>query len=105
MLSPRCFWQATDDLVFDVGETELRWEDTVVYNQEQRGLAHVEHEIVGRLPDLAERRPDVVDGALIHRIVRQVELGGPDPLRQDQQQLFDLLRRQRQLGYGRVGQV
>src|SRR5256884_8052252 len=40
-------------------------------------------------------------GALVHRIVRQVELGGPDPLRQDQQQLFDLLRRQRQLGYRR----
>jgi HEAT repeat protein len=32
----RQIWQATDDLVFDVGETELRWEDTVVYNQEQR---------------------------------------------------------------------
>ena len=33
----RQIWQATDDLVFDVGETELRWEDSVVYNQEQRG--------------------------------------------------------------------
>ena len=33
----RQIWQATDDLVFDVGETELRWEDNVVYNQEQRG--------------------------------------------------------------------
>src|SRR6266403_5752983 len=33
----RQIWQATDDLVFDVGETELRWEDHVVYNQEQRG--------------------------------------------------------------------
>ncbi|HEV2749262.1 MAG TPA: HEAT repeat domain-containing protein [Gemmatimonadales bacterium] len=32
----RQIWQATDDLVFDVGETELRWEDNVVYNQEQR---------------------------------------------------------------------
>src|SRR2546427_13266000 len=53
--------------------------DDVVFPA-QLGLAHVEHEIVGRLPDLAERRPDVVDGALIHRIVRQIELGGPDPL-------------------------
>jgi HEAT repeat protein len=33
----RQIWQATDDLVFDVGETELRWEDTVVYSQTQRG--------------------------------------------------------------------
>ncbi len=33
----RQIWQATDDLVFDVGETELRWEDNVVYSQEQRG--------------------------------------------------------------------
>ena len=32
----RQIWQATDDLVFDVGETELRWEDNVVYNQDQR---------------------------------------------------------------------
>ncbi len=32
----RQVWQATDDLHLDVGETELRWEDTVVYNQEQR---------------------------------------------------------------------
>lgn len=32
----RHIWQATDDLVFDVGETGLRWEDTVVYNQEQK---------------------------------------------------------------------
>ncbi len=32
----RQIWQATDDLVFDVGETELRWEDTVVYSQVQR---------------------------------------------------------------------
>ncbi|HZI21741.1 MAG TPA: HEAT repeat domain-containing protein [Gemmatimonadales bacterium] len=33
----RQIWQATDDLVFDVSETELRWEDNVVYSQEQRG--------------------------------------------------------------------
>ena len=32
----RQIWQATDDLVFDVGETDLRWEDNVVYSQEQR---------------------------------------------------------------------
>jgi HEAT repeat protein len=32
----RQIWQATDDLVFDVGEIELRWEDTVVYTQDQR---------------------------------------------------------------------
>jgi hypothetical protein len=32
----RQIWQATEDLVFDIGETELRWEDNVVYNQEQR---------------------------------------------------------------------
>jgi HEAT repeat protein len=29
-------WQATDDLHFDVAETELRWEDNAVYSQEQR---------------------------------------------------------------------
>ncbi|HXL06195.1 MAG TPA: HEAT repeat domain-containing protein [Gemmatimonadales bacterium] len=32
----RQIWQATDDLVFDIGETELRWEDNVVYSQDQR---------------------------------------------------------------------
>jgi hypothetical protein len=32
----RQIWQATDDLVFDVGETDLRWEDNVVYSQDQR---------------------------------------------------------------------
>lgn len=29
-------WQATDDLAFDVGETDMRWEDHVVYSQDQR---------------------------------------------------------------------
>jgi len=33
----RQVWHATDDLHFDVGETELRWEDAAVYQQEQRG--------------------------------------------------------------------
>jgi len=32
----RQIWQATDDLVFDIGETEIRWEDHVIYNQDQR---------------------------------------------------------------------
>ena len=32
----RQIWQATEDLFLDIGETELRWEDTVVYSQEQR---------------------------------------------------------------------
>ncbi len=32
----RQIWQATDDLVFDVGETEVRWEDAVVYSQDNR---------------------------------------------------------------------
>src|SRR5207244_950876 len=32
----RQIWQATDDLVLDVGETELRWESNVVYSQDQR---------------------------------------------------------------------
>jgi hypothetical protein len=32
----RKIWQATDSLNLDVGETALRWEDVVVYNQEQR---------------------------------------------------------------------
>lgn len=32
----RQIWQATDDLIFDIGETEMRWEDNVVYNQDQR---------------------------------------------------------------------
>ena len=33
----RQVWQATDDLHFDIGETDLRWEDTVVYSQDNRG--------------------------------------------------------------------
>ena len=32
----RQIWQATDDLIFDIGETEMRWEDHVIYNQDQR---------------------------------------------------------------------
>jgi HEAT repeat protein len=32
----RQIWQATDDLIFDIGETEMRWEDHVVYSQDQR---------------------------------------------------------------------
>jgi HEAT repeat protein len=32
----RQIWQATDDLIFDIGETEMRWEDNAVYTQEQR---------------------------------------------------------------------
>ena len=32
----RGVWQATDDLIFDIGETEMRWEDNVVYSQDQR---------------------------------------------------------------------
>ncbi|HEV8400455.1 MAG TPA: HEAT repeat domain-containing protein [Gemmatimonadales bacterium] len=32
----RGVWQATDDLIFDIGETEMRWEDHVVYSQDQR---------------------------------------------------------------------
>ncbi len=32
----RQVWQATDDLHLDIGETELRWEDAVVYSQENR---------------------------------------------------------------------
>jgi hypothetical protein len=32
----RQIWQATDDLILDIGETEMRWEDHVVYSQDQR---------------------------------------------------------------------
>ena len=32
----RQVWQATDELIFDIGETDLRWEDHAVYSQEQR---------------------------------------------------------------------
>jgi len=32
----RHIWQATDDLHLDVGETDFKWEDTVVYSQDQR---------------------------------------------------------------------
>jgi len=32
----RQIWQATDDLIFDIGETEIRWEDHVIYSQDQR---------------------------------------------------------------------
>jgi hypothetical protein len=32
----RQIWQATDDLIFDIGETEMRWEDHPVYTQDQR---------------------------------------------------------------------
>jgi len=32
----RQVWQATDDLIFDIGETEMRWEDHAVYSQAAR---------------------------------------------------------------------
>jgi len=32
----RQVWQATDDLILDIGETEMRWEDHAVYSQAQR---------------------------------------------------------------------
>jgi hypothetical protein len=32
----RQIWQATDDLIFDIGETDMRWEDHPVYSQDQR---------------------------------------------------------------------
>ena len=32
----RQIWQATDDLIFDIAETEIRWEDNVIYSQDQR---------------------------------------------------------------------
>ena len=32
----RQIWQATDDLILDIGETEMRWEDHVIYSQDQR---------------------------------------------------------------------
>ncbi len=32
----RRIWQATDDLIFDIAETEMRWEDNVIYSQDQR---------------------------------------------------------------------
>jgi len=32
----RQIWQSTDDLIFDIGETEIRWEDNAVYSQDQR---------------------------------------------------------------------
>jgi hypothetical protein len=32
----RQVWEATDDLVFDIAETEIRWEDSVVYTQDAR---------------------------------------------------------------------
>src|SRR5256885_8605135 len=31
----RQIWQATDDLIFDIGETAMRWEDNVIYSQDQ----------------------------------------------------------------------
>lgn len=32
----RQIWQATEELNFDIGETEMRWEDHSVYSQDQR---------------------------------------------------------------------
>ena len=32
----RRIWQSTDDLIFDIGETEISWEDHAVYSQAQR---------------------------------------------------------------------
>ncbi|MGH7568652.1 MAG: HEAT repeat domain-containing protein [Gemmatimonadales bacterium] len=32
----RQIWQATDDLALDIAETELRWEDAVIYSQPQK---------------------------------------------------------------------
>ncbi len=57
-------------------------------------LADVENQIVGGLPDLAERGANVVDGTLIDGIVREVELSRPHPLADDLHQLLDLRRRE-----------
>src|SRR2546425_11348548 len=57
------------------------------------GLAHVEREVVGGLPDLAQRRANVIHRPLVDGVVRQVELRGAQPLRQDLPQLLDLRRR------------
>jgi HEAT repeat protein len=32
----RQIWQGTEDLILDIGETEMRWNDHVVYTQDQR---------------------------------------------------------------------
>ena len=32
----RQIWQSTEQLIFDIGETEMRWEDHSVYSQDQR---------------------------------------------------------------------
>ncbi|HKA57048.1 MAG TPA: hypothetical protein VKD28_00375, partial [Gemmatimonadales bacterium] len=32
----RQIWQGTEDLILDIGETEMRWDDHVVYTQDQR---------------------------------------------------------------------
>src|SRR6185503_12400701 len=76
--------------------------DGVVFPADFR-FAHIENEIVGRLPDLAEGGPNVFDGALIDRIVREVQLRRAHPLADDLHQLFDLRRRERQLRDGRRG--
>ena len=53
-------------------------------------LADVEDQIVGGLPDLAECVANVIDGALIDGIVREVELRRPHPFADDLHQLLDL---------------
>src|SRR2546425_1253305 len=55
-------------------------------------------QVVGRLPHLAEGSLDVVDGALVDRIVWEIQLGGAQTLDEDLHQLLDLGGRQRQLG-------
>ena len=61
-------------------------------------LTHVEVQIVGGLPDVAERAADVLDRALVDRIVGEVELRRPHALAEERHQLLDLRRRQGQLG-------
>ncbi len=53
-------------------------------------LPDVEDQVVGGLPNLAECAADVIDGALVHGVVRQVQLRSPHPLADDLHQLLDL---------------
>ena len=59
----------------------------------QLGLVDVEHQPVRDLPDLLQAGPHVVHGALVDRVVRQVEPSLADSLRQGLPELLDLRRR------------
>src|SRR3989442_12679085 len=62
-------------------------------------------QVVGGLPHVPKGPFDVLHRALVDRIVREIQLGGPQTLDEDLHQLLDLGGGQRQLGRGLTGRA